>query len=86
LREKRTGYTVKKLDLTFRRISGYCVSAMDRADKYSPITYFYSNVWSSRIGPYYITYQELTNRLAIIFVSAGIFGTGVGQIAELIKL
>jgi hypothetical protein len=86
LREKGTGQSVKKLDFTLRGISRYCLSAVYWTDKYSAITYFYSDVGSSRIGPYYITYQELTNRIAIIFVSAGVFGTGVGQIAELIKL
>jgi hypothetical protein len=87
LREYRRGrHEVKKLDTIIRRISRYGISAIHRSGKLAPVTYI--RVYDRRSGAstYYITPKEFAHNVAIIFISAGAFGLGIGQcISELLK-
>jgi hypothetical protein len=86
VREKKRRYKAKKLDSAFIRLSRYCVSAIHKQRKLDSITYIQYHDGSSFSGEYYITPKELTHAFAIIFISSGAFGIGIGQlIAELVK-
>jgi hypothetical protein len=84
LREKGKRRPAKKLDSVNSRSSWYRLSAMDWRSKLGSITYFYDNdrgAWSS---PNYFTHQEFANRITIVVLSAGTFGTGLGQIIGIV--
>ncbi|HEY0771661.1 MAG TPA: hypothetical protein VGD31_15150 [Sphingobacteriaceae bacterium] len=80
VREHYTGRKIKKMASDLGRINRYWLSTMDRRGKLGTTTHIYyygRGTWRYRN---YITYQEFTHRLAIIFTSAAVFGTGLGQL------
>lgn len=85
MREKEGRHQAPKLGITYRRTYRNWISAIHRASKLDSITYIQFHdrgAWSSE---YYITTKELTHSFAVILVSAGAFGIGLGElIAEIL--
>jgi hypothetical protein len=80
LSENLTGRgEVKKLDPATLRTGRHRIRTVHWKSKLDPITYFHNYDRCSGTRKYYITIKELAHSYTIIFVSAGAFGTGIGQ-------
>jgi hypothetical protein len=80
LSENKRGRKVKKLDSISSWFSRHWLSAMDRRSKLDFTSYIYYYDGRSWRYDTFITYQEFAHRVTIVFISAGIFGAGVGQL------
>lgn len=70
----------KKLDLINSWFGRNRLSAVDRRSKLDSTTYIYNYDRGSWHYRTYLSYQEFTHRIALIFASAGAFGTGIAQL------
>lgn len=59
----------------------YYLPIGNRQRKHSSIASLYRHDRRTRTSPRSITYSQLTYRLTVVFLSAGISGIGIGQIA-----
>jgi hypothetical protein len=85
LREEKEGRRgVKKLGPAYRWYNWHRLSTVHSTSKLDSISSVHSDVKYSWSSPTYLTHKEFTNRLAIIFISAGAFGIGIGQLVATI--
>lgn len=80
MREEKRRLQNQKLGFAYSGIIGYLLSAVHRKSKLAFITYLQFDDGGAGTGQYYISDKEFTHRIAIICVSAGGFGTGIGEI------
>ena len=80
MREKERRLQAKELDIVDSRSPRHRIPAVHWTSKLGSITYLQFNDGKSYGSEYYITVEELAHALTIIFVSAGGFGIGIGQL------
>lgn len=83
MREKERRHQAQELDSLIGRSIRYWLRTIYRRSRLEITSYFYFNDWDPRFGIPAITFKELTHRLTIIFISAGVTGIGIGQILAL---
>lgn len=69
----------QRMDIIVSWPSWYRLSNDNRQRKYSPIARMHSNDRRSRTSPCIITYSQFTYRITVVFLSAGLFGIGIGE-------
>lgn len=86
MREQRARRQPEELGSTYGGSGRHRLPAIHRRNRLDVTSYFQLNGWSTGSGTYYITVKEFTRSVTIIFVSAAIFGTGIGQLlAEFLR-
>lgn len=73
------GKQIKKLDIAIGWFSRNGISTVNTQRESRSPTSFYGYDRCTRSCQYYFTYKEFADRIAIIFISAGTFGAGLGQ-------
>jgi len=76
---ERESLSSKGLDFILRWVDRYWLSTDNEQRQYRSADYFYSNDRGTGADANYVTSEEFTYRVAVIFTSAGTFGVGVGQ-------
>ncbi len=85
-KEPARRYKTEKLDFTGFWINWYWMAAVYWRSQLDFASHIHFNGRCPRTGYYYITYKEFAHYITITFISAGIFGIGIGQLfAEIFK-
>lgn len=80
LKKQQKRIKAKELDSSTGRTSRYCVPTIYRGNKLDTPTHIFEYDGSAWIGGNYISDKEFAHSLALITISAGIFGLGIGKL------
>ena len=80
MREKARRHKVKKLDIASSWFNRNRLPAIYRRPELDFVNYLHVNDGCTGSRQSYISDKELAHCIAIIFISAGAFGAGIGQI------
>lgn len=78
--EERNRYSPEKLVSLGIRCCWYLLAAVVGRRTLAALISFYSHGWRPRRCSNHLTHKEFANRIAIITLSAGAFGAGLGQL------